>query len=96
MKNEPKKFYVTCIESTKVYSSKNEIAWEVEKGEEFKVTLHEETDEYFTTDSKVRETYVGYRDAQGIVHISNEFRLLPISEGKFEYLYDKTDLLGTI
>jgi hypothetical protein len=88
MKTEPKVFYVTCIESTEVIDDKKEIVWKVEKGEEFKVSLYEETDEYFTTDSQGREVYVGFRDANGVVHISGEFRLLPISEGKFEYVYD--------
>ena len=93
---EPKKFYVTCVESTEFINEKDEVAWEVEKGEEFKVTLNEESDKYFTRDSKVREVYVGYRDANGIVQISDEFTVMPISEGKFRYEYRKVDLLRII
>lgn len=96
MKTEPKKFYVTCIKDTEMINTKNEITWKVEKGEEFKVTLNEESDEYFTRDSLVREVYVGYRDVVGVVHISDEFKLMPISEGKFKYVYGKVDLLRTL
>ncbi len=87
MKTEPKKFYVKCIEDFSTQNSKGETVNEVYCNEEFKVTLNEKTDEYFTRDSQNREVNVGFRDKTGLVHIDESFRRLPISQQKFNYIY---------
>lgn len=93
-----KKFYVTCVETIETTKSplKEEILCKVEKGEEFKVTLDEESDQYFTTDSQCRKVYVGYRDVEDTIHISDEFRLIGVSQNSFDYVYENVDLMRTL
>jgi hypothetical protein len=93
-----KKIYVYCIETTETTKSpqSEEILCRVEKGEEFKVTLDEDTDQYFTTDSQGRKVYVGYRDIEGTIYISDEFRLMGISQNGFNYVYANVDLIRTL
>lgn len=84
----PLKFYVKCVEDFCTYDQNNRIFWQVKEGEEFKVILHEETNEYITRDSKNRIVYIGCIDNE-LVAISGFFKLLPTSENKFNYFYSK-------
>lgn len=84
----PNIFYVKCVEDITAMTARKVVAWEVKKGEEFKVGLFEKTQEYFTTDSRNREVYVGSVDKNGLIHINSEFQLLPVSQSKFNYIYD--------
>ncbi|MDP5274338.1 hypothetical protein [Chengkuizengella axinellae] len=77
-----KHIYVKSVESFTVTNNVNGVVAEVKEGEEFKATLYEETEEYFTTDSKKRRVYVGAVDAEGVINIEDYFRLLPVSENK--------------
>jgi hypothetical protein len=89
------KFYVTCVETTETTSSplSKEILSRVDKGEEFKVSLDASSDRYLTKDSQNREVYVGYRDTNNVIHISDEFRLMGISQNSFKYVYENIDLM---
>jgi hypothetical protein len=87
--NLPKCFYVTCVENTHAWTEDKETAWRASEGEEFKVHLHEETKEYFTTDYKNREMLIGAVDVNGLLVIDAHYRLLPVSENKFEYAYSE-------
>ena len=91
-------FHVTCIETTETTKShlNDEILCKVDKDETYKVTLDVESDQYFTTDSQDRKVYVGYRDTVDTIHISNEFRLVGISENIKNIVYENVDLLRTL
>lgn len=87
----PQEFYVKCAIDFTVTNSTGELIAAMEEGEEFKATLNEDTEEYFTTDSKNRPVLVGSLNHTGLLHIDQCFRLLPVSQNKFNYVYTQSN-----
>lgn len=87
MNGLPKYFYVKCVEDSFAVTVDGKRVWEVKEGEKFKVHLHEESEEYFTTDSENREVFVGGINNDGVLAIDEAFRLLPVGQFKFNYIY---------
>lgn len=90
-RTQPQEFYVKCAIDFTVTNSTGEVIAAMEEGEEFKATLNEDTEEYFTTDSKNRPVLVGSLDYTGLLHIDQCFRLLPVSQHQFNYVYTQSN-----
>ncbi|PYE51446.1 hypothetical protein HUB98_05505 [Paenibacillus barcinonensis] len=66
---------VRCIESFQEFNRGN-ITCEVQEDEELQAELYEEAEEYFATDSKGRDVYVGKINFNGEIELEECFELI--------------------
>ncbi|WP_433748267.1 hypothetical protein [Paenibacillus amylolyticus] len=70
-----KQIKARCIDGFQEFNQ-GQLTCEVNDGEELVAELHEESEEYFSTDSKGREVYVGCLDMNGTLELDDCFELV--------------------
>lgn len=70
-----KQIMVRCTESFQEFNRGN-ITCEVHEDEEFLAELYEEAEEYFATDSKGRDVYIGKINFNGEIELEDCFELI--------------------
>lgn len=68
----------------------NQLIYRVKEDENFEKILDEGTEGNLTTVSLYKRVYVGGLDANGVVHISEKFKLMGNCISKLNYAYGNT------
>jgi hypothetical protein len=71
-----KQIKVRVIDEFKEYDQAGNILCEFSKGEEIVADLYEESGEYFASDSKGREVFVGELNFNGVLELDECFELI--------------------
>ncbi|MCP1134358.1 hypothetical protein NKT34_13720 [Paenibacillus polysaccharolyticus] len=71
-----KQIKVRCRDLLTVFNFENEQVAEINEGEILEAELHEESEEYYATDSNGREVYVGCLNVDGVLELDESFELV--------------------